>query len=100
MCPTAGRDLFTYTIAEDLIQGPIGVHQTVHSSQPQAQEAVVDALHQHNLTHNEDGVPDVAAEVTGHCKLMFHNMAQRMLTVTTWAIQGVLRVILNLKHKK
>lgn len=72
-------DLITYFIAEDLVQRPTSLHQTVHASQPQAQEAVVDALHQHNLRHNEDRVPDVATEVTGHCGLMLHVQAQRML---------------------
>lgn len=67
-------------IAKDLVQRPAGLYQAVHSSQPQAQEAVVDALHQRDLTHNEDRVPDVAAEVTGHCTLMLHVQAQRMLT--------------------
>lgn len=74
------RNITTYVIAEDLVQWPTSLHQTVHSSQPQAQKAVVDALHQHNLTHNEDRVPDVATKVTGHCGVMFHVQAQRMLT--------------------
>ena len=56
----------TYFIAENLVKWPIDLNQTVHSSQPEAQEAVVDALHQHNLTHNQDRVPDVATEVAGH----------------------------------
>lgn len=55
------------------------MNQTVHSGQPQAQEAVVDALHQQDLTHDEDWVPDVAAEVTGHVGLMSHIQAERML---------------------
>ena len=58
----------TYLIAEDLVQWPIGLHKTVHSSQPQTQETVVDALHQYYLRHNEDWVPDVAAEMTGHLR--------------------------------
>ena len=56
----------THFIAEDLVQWSTSWHQTVHSGQPQAQEAVVDALHQHNLAHDENWVPDVATEVTGH----------------------------------
>lgn len=59
----------TYFITEDLVQRPISLHQTVHSCQPQSQEAVVDALHQYYLTHNEHWVPDVATEVTCHCGL-------------------------------
>lgn len=55
-----------YLIAEDLIQWSTTLHKAIHSSQPQAQEAVVDTLHQHNLTDDEDRVPDVTAEVAGH----------------------------------
>lgn len=67
-------------IAKNLVQWPTTLHEAVHSSQPQAQEAVVDALHQHNLAHDEDRVPDVAAEVAGHCWLMLHVQAQMMFT--------------------
>lgn len=76
---THKMDPITYFIAKDLVQWPISLHQTVHSCQPQAQEAVVDALHQHNLTDDEDWVPDVATEVTGHLGLILHIEAQRML---------------------
>lgn len=72
--------IITYFIAEDLIQWPTSLDQAVHSSQPEAQKAVVDALHQHNLAHNKDRVPYVATEVTGHAGLMLHIQAQRMLT--------------------
>lgn len=67
-------------IAKDLVQWPTTLHKAVDSSHPQAQEAVVDALHKHNLGHNEDWVPDVATEVAGHCWPTLHVQAQRMLT--------------------
>lgn len=72
--------LKTYLIAEDLVQWPTTLHKAVHSSQPQAQKAVVDALHQHDLAHDEDRVPDVATEMSGHCWLTFHVQTQRTLT--------------------
>lgn len=65
-------------IAEDLVQWPTTLHEAVYSSQPQAQEAVVYALHQYDLTHNEDWVPDVATEVTGHDWRMLHSQAWGM----------------------
>lgn len=40
--------------------------QTINASQPQTQEAVVDALHENNLGDDEDWIPDVAAEMTAH----------------------------------
>lgn len=40
--------------------------QTINTSQPQTQEAVVDALHENNLRDDEDRIPDVAAEMTAH----------------------------------
>ena len=69
----------TYFIAEDLIKWPTTSYKAAHSSQPQAQEAIVDTLHQHNLTHNEDWVPDVAAEVADHFWQMLHLQDQTML---------------------
>ena len=56
----------THLITEDLVQRSVGLYETIHSSQPQTQKAVVDALHQHNLGQDEDRVPDVAAEMTAH----------------------------------
>lgn len=40
--------------------------QTINTSQPQTQEAVVDALHENNLGDDEDWIPDIAAEMTAH----------------------------------
>lgn len=68
-------------ITEDLIKWPTALHKAVHSSQPQTQKAVVDTLHQHYLTHNEDWVPDVAAEVAGHLSLKLRKQTQMMLTI-------------------
>lgn len=66
-------------VAEHLVQWAATLYESVHPGQPQAQEAVVDALHEHDLTHDEDRVPDVAAEV-GHGWLVFHAEAWRTLT--------------------
>lgn len=54
------------------------MNKAVYSSKPQAQKAVVDALHQHNLTDDEDWVPDVAPKVAGHLWWSLHIQAQRM----------------------
>lgn len=78
--------IITYFIAEDLIQWPTSVHQTVHSSQPEAQETVVDALHQRNLAHDENRVPYVATEVTAHYGLLLHMQAQRRWTTSPFSM--------------
>lgn len=59
------RENGTCFITEDLVEGATGVYESVHAGQPQAQEAVVDALHQQDLAQDQHRVPDVAAEV-GH----------------------------------
>lgn len=55
-----------HLITEYLVKGSTGLYQTINTSQPQTQEAVVDGLHQNNLRQDEDRIPDVAAEMTGH----------------------------------
>lgn len=81
----------THFIAEDLVQWAMCWHKNVHSCQPQAEKAVVDALHQHNLQNDENRVPDVASEVATHCGLKVQ-MQRKILAgpaVNRYAIHGV-----------
>lgn len=79
---TVDKDInkwFPYVIAKHLVQWTTYLRQAVHSCQPQSQEAVVDALHEEDLAHDEDRVPDVTAEVTSHVGLGSCVQAWRML---------------------
>lgn len=53
-------------VTEYLVEWSTGMDQTINTSQPQTQEAVVDALHENNLGDDEDWIPDIAAEMTAH----------------------------------
>lgn len=82
-----GRGKPDHLIAENLVERSVGLHEAIDPREPQSEEAVVDALHQDNLRHNENWIPDVAAEVACHPEVLLDErmaFSQRSCSLLWW----------------